>query len=254
MNSFFARFKNPGLVPWLFIILATFTLTSLGVWQMQRLLWKETMLAGIEAGQKEAPLTTLPKEVKNWEALTYKRVQFIGELDRQTYFLRLGMHKDVGSGFYVESLFRLPVSGGKEPLYILANRGFIGGTQAQVKAKLASEKTTNPTMLMGILRPAYAPRVFSPKNRPEINVWTSEEMPLIEAELNKLAAPETTIKLAPLVIEVTKEQGAEHDAVTIANKGEIRLRNDHLGYAVTWFSLALVGVVMFGFYCRKNDK
>jgi cytochrome oxidase assembly protein ShyY1 len=32
------------------------------------------------------------------------------------------------------------------------------------------------------------------------------------------------------------------------------MRNDHLGYAITWFSLALVGLVMFAFYQRIPEN
>jgi surfeit locus 1 family protein len=243
MTSFFSHFKNPGLVPWLFIVLTTVTLTSLGAWQVQRLYWKQGMLAAIEAGQNAAPLTTLGKDTQDWDALRYKRVKFIGELDRETYFLRIGIHKNLGNGFYVLSPFHLPTNGSTKPTYLLANRGFIAGKQTEVKAKLEEENAPNPTMIQGILRPAYAARMFTPENHPELNMWSSEDI----AAMSDLSH----VILSPLVIEVTSEQPAEGTPTPTANKGEIRLRNDHLGYAVTWFLLALTGVIMFGFYCRR---
>ncbi len=245
MTSFFSKFRNPGLVPWLFIILTTFTLTSLGVWQVQRLFWKEDMLSAIEAGQNAEPLTTLEKNIKEWDSIAYKRVKFIGELDRSTFFLRIGIHKNLGNGFYVLSPFHLPTKDSTKPTYLLVNRGFLSGTQAEVKAKLAEEKAPNPTMIQGILRPAYAARMFTPNNHPELNMWSSEDISAM-AKLSQL-------DLSPLVIEVTSEQPGDGTPAPTANKGDIRLRNDHLGYAVTWFLLAITGVIMFGFYCRGKS-
>lgn len=245
------HFKNPGMVPWLFIIIATLTLTALGAWQVKRLYWKEAMLSAIELGQKEAPLTTLPKSLDTIDTVKYKRVELIGTLDREKYFLRIGIQRDLGNGFYVLSPFSLPISGADAPLFLLANRGFIKGTEKEVAAQLKAENASNPTMLKGILRPAYAARLFTPENQPERNFWSSEDLHAMETELAKKTGE--AVKFHPLVIEVTEEQSAEHDPAPHPNKGEIRLRNDHLGYAVTWFALALTGVIMFGFYCRKKD-
>lgn len=242
MKPIFTQFRNPGLVPWVFIIICTITLTSLGVWQMKRLVWKENMLEALETGQREAPLTSLAQH--SGEDILYRRVAFIGQLNRSVYFLRIGVHRDYGNGYYVLSPFLLPSPGGS-PLMLMANRGFIKGNKQEVEAALASEKASNPTMLKGIMRPAYRPRFFSSNNDPAQNLWVSEDLHAMEQ------AVEST--LSPMVIEVTEEQPVEHAPVTHANKGEIRLRNDHLGYAVTWFGLALTGVIMFGFYARKKN-
>ena len=55
----------------------------------------------------------------------------------------------------------------------------------------------------------------------------------------------------PLVIEQVGKQLA--GVYPMPNDGKIELRNDHLIYAITWFSLALIGIVMFGFYNRIKE-
>ena len=59
------------------------------------------------------------------------------------------------------------------------------------------------------------------------------------------------VNLQPIVVEAVGKE--EKNTFPIPNDGAIVMRNDHLGYAVTWFSLAVVGLVMFAFYHRKKD-
>lgn len=252
MQLSFSQFRNPGLVPWLFIVFATVLLLTLGTWQVKRMFWKEAVLEQVQMGQELPPETNLPLDAQQLNALNYRRVQLMGEVNRSIYFLRIGMHRDYGNGYFVLSPMQIPVRGATEPFYILVNRGFISGDQEKVRTALASEGLQNPSMVEGILRPPYAPRLFSPENHPEKNIWSSEDLVQIRQELMQMLAVKS-LNLMPFVLESTHEEAATGMPAPHANSGEIRLKNDHLGYAITWYSLALVGVIMFVFYCRKPD-
>ena len=61
--------------------------------------------------------------------------------------------------------------------------------------------------------------------------------------------------LLPMVIEVfgAREKGiypVPNDNVKMSDT----LRNDHLGYAITWFSVMLIGLVMFAIYHRIPEN
>ena len=58
----------------------------------------------------------------------------------------------------------------------------------------------------------------------------------------------TSLSLLPVVIEATSTPQA--GLYPVPNEAKLTLRNDHLGYAITWFSLMVVGWVMFAFYHR----
>jgi surfeit locus 1 family protein len=57
------------------------------------------------------------------------------------------------------------------------------------------------------------------------------------------------VELTPIIVEAVGE--AQKNIYPTPSDGKISLRNDHLNYAITWFSLALIGLVMFAIYHRQ---
>ena len=231
-------YHPPGIVPWVFIVLSIAMLTTLGIWQMQRLVWKESLLAQIEAGQQLVPLRQLGDSPSSLNEALYRRIKLTGELDRSTYFLRVGIHQTDGKGYHILSPLSL-ASGAR----VMVSRGFIAGEKQEIEDALKAETAENPTTVEGILRPAYGPRLFTPSSHPDKNIWTSEDIAGMDSSLPSY------------VIAATSESPIRGDAAPHPSNKKIRFRNDHLTYAVTWFSLALTGVVMFWFYCfRRKEK
>src|SRR5258706_16463501 len=69
------QFRKPETIPLLFIIGAVALLGSLGFWQLERLEWKNGLIAASEAAQNLPVLTHLPKDITG---LTYRNVRFSG--------------------------------------------------------------------------------------------------------------------------------------------------------------------------------
>jgi surfeit locus 1 family protein len=123
---------------------------------------------------------------------------------------------------------------------VLVNRGFINGRMDVVKSVLEKQKSKDVT-IEGVLRDPRQQRYFMPDNQYDKRVWMYEDLATLEKELSK--------PVLPLVIEETT---ACKDCSMIRSDGRVRLRNDHLGYAITWFSLTFIGLVMFAIYHRKK--
>lgn len=79
----------------------------------------------------------------------------------------------------------------------------------------------------GFLRAPYKGAFFLPANQPEQNVWLTEDVSAM--------AQAAKMEFLPLIVET----GALP-----------KFRNDHLGYAFTWFLLAAAGLIMFVIYHR----
>lgn len=234
-----SQFKSPGLVPWIFIIFATLVTFSLGVWQLERLEWKEGQLAAIAQGQSLPQLAALPDEAEKLAGAMYRRVVLTGHFDDHI-FLKIGANKDYPSGFFVLTPFTIYDT----DQHLLVKRGFVPGTQEEVMAILKANMPGAMEQVTGILRPAHTARTFTPENKPADNLWFSEDLTAI-GEISGLS-------LLPLVVEATGDSvGGDFP---IHHSGEIRLKNDHLGYAFIWFAIGIAGLVMFGFYCRKPWK
>lgn len=223
------NFRSPQLIPLLFIITSTLTLTSFGVWQVERLQWKNALVKQIEQVQGIPPLQTLPEDLTGLE---YRKVILRGVFKHENALHMIGRQRGNFPGYFIVTPFELD----GDNRIILVNRGFS-----------PKDKETKPEGLQtieGVIRPPREKRYFAPENMPEKNVWFYENIPAMSNT--------TGLKLTPLIIEqVGKEKKGEFP---IVGDGKINLKNDHLGYAITWFSTAIIGIIMFGFYYRKAKE
>ncbi|MFO0388724.1 MAG: SURF1 family protein [Alphaproteobacteria bacterium] len=222
------KFRKPELIPLLFIIFATLVLTTLGAWQVQRLQWKNALTANIEKAQAEETLGNLPENV---DGLAYRNVILSGRFINDTALRLVGRKSDMGAGFFVLTPFVLEDDG----RVILVNRGY---------AETGKENPVDGLQtIQGILRPPREKRPFAPDNQQDKNLWFYENISAISSLIGR--------PLLPYVIEAT---GTDKRTQPIVSDGKISMRNDHLGYAITWFSLAIVGLVMFAFYQRIPEN
>ncbi len=212
-------------IPLLFTIAAVAVCGTLGAWQVQRLVWKEKLIADMTAARAEAPLTTLPDDISG---LLYRRVEVPGEYLNEHNFHFVGRMKGDTVGFFIHAPFKMD-----DGRTILVNRGY---APKNTETRLPGRQTVS-----GILRPLRAKRYFSPENQPEKNVWFYEDLPALSQASGE--------KLLPLAVEATGEY--KSGVFPIPNDGVIPIRNDHLGYAVTWFAMSLIALVMYGFWRRS---
>ena len=219
------KFRRPQFIPLAFIIGTTLLLVSLGLWQAQRLVWKNNLIARIETAQAEPALTA-------WQdSADYRNIEIEGTFIHDRSLHLVGRPKGSSMGFFI--LTPLQLEDGKT---VLVNRGWAP----------EGEKIAMPgaSLIRGVVRPAREKRYFSPDNQPEKNVWFYEDIPAMSRVTN--------LTLENGVIEAvgTPEKGIYPQP----GDGKISLRNDHLGYAITWFALAAIGLIMFAIYHRIPER
>ncbi len=216
-------FRKPQLIPTLFIVIAFSMLFSLGMWQVQRLQWKNTVIAQVQEAQNQPMLGTLPQEI---EGLDYRKVILTGTFVHEHSMHMVGRPQNAPPGFFVVTPFRLDDDG----RIILVNRGY-------APTNMESKPDTVQTV-EGIIRPIRAKRPFSPQNAADKNVWFYEDIPAMSQA--------TTLELTPIVVEQTGKPAK--DVYPQPSDGKISVRNDHLNYAITWFALAAISLIMFTCY------
>jgi len=218
------RFSKPE--PWAvaFIIAATALLLFLGGWQVERLQWKNALLADMAQAQSAPALVVLPKDPQ--EAF-YRNVVLSGHFIHQHSFYGVAAPRGGRPGYFALTPFQL--SDGR---VVLVNRGWT--------PKGEESKPEGRQQVQGVLRPARHRRYFSPENVLEKNIWFFEDLDAMGRELGAA--------LVPVVVEEVRPYKAGE--FPIGSDGKISLRNDHLGYAITWFALAFAGLVMFALYYR----
>ena len=202
-------------------------LVSLGVWQMQRLAWKEGVIADIEARIVAAPvaLPQNPDPVEDAYLPVSVSGRFIGDTKRV-----LVSQKTIGAGY------RLITAMETDQGRILIDRGFL-----PVDAE-ASETPQETVSVTGNLQWPQETDSFTPAPDLENNIWFARDVPAL-AE---------TLETRPILI-VARDVSADDPAVTPLPVDTSRIPNDHLQYAITWFSLAAIWLAMsFLFFLRRR--
>ncbi|MBM3571769.1 MAG: SURF1 family protein [Alphaproteobacteria bacterium] len=211
---------------------------GLGVWQVQRLHWKTALIAERQARLAAPPVTEFPADRAAAEAAEFRRVVVTGtfRFDKESH---LAATTDRGNvGYQIIVPFRL--GDGRE---VLVNRGWVPPSRRGSEQRAAGQ-VAGAVTLEGLIRPGGRPGWFAaPANDPRRNIWIWLDLPAVAAELKVEPAPAFVIDAGPAV---------NPGGFPIGGQTRIHLPNDHLQYALTWFSLSVVFAVMYGIYLRKQ--
>lgn len=193
-------------------------LISLGIWQLQRLEWKESVLAQIDDRISAVPVG-LPSQ-PDLDADKYLPVELTGTYVGTPIHV-LGSTKADGAGYRV--IQTLETNGRR----ILVDRGFI-----ILEAKDAP-LATGPLTLIGNLHWPEETDGYTPDPDLGKNIWFARNVP-------KMAETLETEEIM-LVVRSTSDTDPLLTHIPVTRTG---IPNDHLQYAITWFSLTLVWLGM----------
>jgi surfeit locus 1 family protein len=229
---------RPRLAPTLFTVPVVALLLALGIWQLQRLHWKEELIAQREAALAEVPVP-LPHTAEAAEQMEFRPVIAEGVFlhDKEIFLAVAG--SGGGAGFHV--LTPLREASGR---IVFVNRGFIPA-ELQDPAMRPAGQLAGSVRVGGLLRlpPAEKPGWFVPDNRPDLNQWFWIDLPA-------MTAADRLLDVLPFYVEADATPnpgGWPRGGVT-----PLALPNNHLQYAVTWFSLAAVLIVIYLLYHWRN--
>lgn len=209
------------ILPLLFGIAGVAVLISLGVWQVQRLAWKQEILAEIEAKIAAEPVA-LP-ESPDAEADKYLPVEMTGRF--QPGLLRvLVSQKHVGAGYRIISPFETEAG-----RLLLLDRGFI-----KIDGEMRAPPT-GPVEVTGNLHWPDDRNSSTPENDLAENMWFARDI----GQMAEVFGTE------PLLV-VVREMSPGDTGATPLPVDTSGIPNDHLEYAITWFSLAVLWAAMTG--------
>lgn len=194
-------------------------LIGLGLWQVQRLAWKEDFLARIET-RISGPAVPLPLSVDP------VRDQYLPVLVQGTLTgdeLRvLASLKQTGAGYRVIAV--LMTDTGRR---ILVDRGFL---PEDARAAVAPK---GPVRINGNLHWPDEVDRFTPAPDAKTGLWFARDVPAMA----KALATE------PVLVVTWAAEPMQADLIALP-VDTTRIPNDHLTYAITWFSLAGVWLGM----------
>jgi surfeit locus 1 family protein len=210
------RMIGPSLVG----VFGVVILITLGLWQMQRMGWKEAKLAAISAMLVDAP-ADLPMQATS-EADRYRGVMMEGAYTGELA-LKLDSLQGQGPGKRVIAVFAT-----QDGRRVLVDRGiWLDGTAA-------TPTLAHPAQVLGNLDWPQEADSYTPPPDPKTGLWFARDVPAMAKALG--TEPTLIVARAPT-----------GDGITPVPLDTSSIPNNHWQYAVTWFSLAAVWFVMTGF-------
>lgn len=199
-------------------------LTGLGVWQLERRVWKLDLIQRVEQ-RVHAPAVPAPGP-SQWPGIddgeSYRHVEISGHFraGRDTLVKAV---TERGSGSWVISPFQTD-----EGFTVLINRGFVPDDAAQDSWQVSDVTAQAVTGLLRMTEPGGG---FLRRNDPAAGRWYSRDVAAI-------AAARALGTVAPYFID--RDAGANAQDLPVSGLTIIRFPNNHLVYALTWFGLALM--------------
>lgn len=192
-------------------------LISLGLWQLQRMEWKEGVLATIEERMVAAPIA-LPAQMSEAQD-EYRAVTATGHFTGEFIELLAGQ-KGASPGVRIIEAFA--TNDGRR---ILIDRGFI-----EDQARTTPRNAGTTEISGNILWPDDNDS-FTPPPDEKSGLWFERDLPAMAAKLGT----------EEILIVARQDTG---DGILPVPVDTSSIPNDHWGYAVQWFLLALVWGVM----------
>ena len=186
-----------------------FTLMAMGTWQAQRLKWKNNLINNIKQEQN-LPAVDLSSTTKN-----YKKIYTYGKfLHKCKYYLYYPLQDK--NGYYVLVAFKT-----HNNKVVLINTGWT--------EKRSTEQISGSNFkIIGTIRYAFkAPRIRAIRNDGKNNIWFWID----RKKMQKC----TKLPIEPYIIFQSNKN------INI----NIDIPNDHLGYAIMWYSLAFILLTMW---------
>ena len=208
----------------IFFILFIFAVLLLGTWQVFRLNLKNNLISTLENNLKKNSISFNEDLDKEYTKVLLKKKDLKSKI-----FL---YHLNKGEiGFKVIVPYQVNSS-----LVVLVDKGWI----RKDKIDLIKNTLLNDDVIEGYTKKIREKNLFTPNNNIKEDFLYSVQTDSLKKSLNK--------NIYPLLIIQTSKTNKD----IVPNDYAIRLPNNHLQYAITWYGLALVTIIFFLYYRKKS--
>ncbi len=227
------------------------TLLSLGFWQLQRRTEKHALIAALDARLAEAPVALPPSD--RWSAMSaatdeFRRVTFTAtykpQPDAMVYSSGSGVRPDV-PGAVTWAFLPAALPNGAT---VVVNTGFVQNTmQDRVQQDRVAKTliTGAPVTMTGYLRYPETAGTLTPHEDVAKRLWFNRDQRAMASALG-------WGDVAPFYVDL--EAPVPANGIPKPGPLVVRLKDDHMQYAITWFSLAAAVVIAFGVWTRGQKR
>ena len=226
-----SNIRRGVIAPIVFGVLGVAVLLFLGTWQVQRLDWKESLIAQIEARMAADPVE-LPAS-PDPERDHYLRVSVQGRLAKAELDVITSI-KTRGPGFRVIVPMELGVDTESTGRKIMVDMGYVPEKWKNLFDRPDSVRTKKrfyKDKVVGVLRWPNETDSYTPPPDKERGIWFARDVEAMAAALGT----------EPVLIVAESHPDGD---MPLPRPPGIDLPNKHLEYALTWFGLAIVWAIM----------
>lgn len=230
-------------MPWLtvFVAICLVILVSLGTWQYHRLQWKTALLSEVEAAAQAAPFTSFAEvqtAIEAGEPVDFRRFESSARARglSEEFFVFTAVNKDISWRIFT-AVRNSNVT------------AFVGlGTISDQKRELFSEFVSEQNIpLIGYVRLARKTTRGAAKSSPEKNRWFGFN-PLPDThDWAKMSAIDADMRFY-----IDTVQGATDANLLPPKRPDVR--NNHLDYMLTWYSFALILLIIYVILHRRAGR
>lgn len=220
--------------------LASLGLLALSVWQVQRLFWKQDLIARIERQVHAEPVALPRASTGVSKADEYRRLRLQGRFEPREVLVQATT--ELGGGHWVIAPLRLA-----DGSAVLVNRGFVPPEQRAPERHAAP---AGPVELVGLLRLTEPGGGPLRRNQPQEGRWYSRDVAGIAAQLGLGGAG---APVAPFFVDEAADpaqpQRWPRPGLTV-----LRFTNNHAVYALTWLALAAMAAAAAVYLVREERR
>ena len=250
--------KTSGRLLLICSTIAVLVMLALGSWQVQRLQWKNSLVEQRKDALKSNPVKLYDIEagIEHGYDVDWMKTRATGHFrhdqERHVYHLRKGK-----IGWRVITPFVIPGS-----MVVLVDRGFVPDANKAAKTRpgsqMAGAAENNPITITGYARlDTDSAGPFTPANEPAANRWYSIDLIAMADTMPDnlgFVEPDQYAALIPVFIQLEADSASRQGELPIVDPVDVKLTNNHLQYAITWYSLAIVLIVISFLFHRSRTS
>jgi len=208
----------------------------LGIWQLERLVWKENLIKNFENLKTEKPLSLSMGKMKYRNIDEFRKIITNATIDRSKKIFFPAKTYNGKNGYFIASLL-IDNHGNR----YLVDEGWFELNKFEYfknnEAKFSAE-------ILGYIRYPTEKRLFTPENSPETNEWYYYDL----EEVQKFFKIEINQKF------FIKNISKFNENFLFPSSIKHNYSNNHLQYAVTWFLMSFSFLIIFIVYLLRKYK
>ncbi|MEO8557487.1 MAG: SURF1 family protein [Rhodospirillales bacterium] len=225
-----------ALWPTLFTIPAVIMMLGFGVWQVERLAWKNDLIERLQTRTAAAPvpLDQLSGKPADDE---YRQIKLRGRFDHAHEMHLIARSLNGNTGYHI--ITPLILDDGRA---VLVNRGWVPDERKD-PARRAEGQVPGIVDVVAVTRLSQIPGWVTPNNQPAKNVWLYVDVAAMR-QAGGIASSGSDYWFSA-------NAAPNPGGYPIGGQTQINLPNDHLQYAFTWFAFAVILSVIYLIYSRN---